>query len=348
MKKIALILMIMFSSINFGFACSCMEKSQITIKDYNETDAIFIGTVLREKTENGIVTAKFKVKKWFKGNQQLPLIYVSTRDETASCGLGSFGANTEYLIFAYGKLNNLETGLCSRTTLVPNLKLPEDSLKINELKDLEDFGRMVFHKPTNFYSDTSFLNQIQQKIMSTDKQIFYDKYGDKVALGTFLHGLPNGKWNYFNEDGTIQESGFYINGKKDSLWVRYYADGTRYKESTYELGNETNNYKYYFENGHVREEYYRINEEDIWAYKTYYENGTLKEHFIYTPAQNEKFYFRRHYENGPFKEYYDTGIIKEIGEYHKGFRVGAWEYYDQNGNLTNTKYNKTKEEIDNK
>lgn len=60
----------------------------------------------------------------------------------------------------------------------------------------------------------------------------------------------------------------------------------------------------------------------------YYENGNYKEVGNYSENRVE----------GPIKKYYENGILKAKGQY-KDWRVkvGNWNYYDQDGNLVETK-----------
>lgn len=67
-------------------------------------------------------------------------------------------------------------------------------------------------------------------------------------------------------------------------------------------------------------------------HKTHHSNGQLKEYCLYD--KNEKLH-------GVWKSYYESGQLKETGEYNAGKKTGTWKAYHTNGKVWETStYNK--------
>lgn len=113
-------------------ACSCAEPPGID-DQLNRKTAIFTGKLLSltkavETTSwssADLVKAQFEVTMVWKGelNSQTT-VYTALSSE--SCGYEGFEVNEEFIVFAYGKLDRLETGLCEGTK---NLESAQEELK---------------------------------------------------------------------------------------------------------------------------------------------------------------------------------------------------------------------------
>lgn len=128
MKKWFLILSIAFLIFNInpaiGDACSCHEHPPIQ-KDFDRQSAIFSGKVREISIENDSyplistldpVQVTFEVSEVWKGEVGQEVIIHTVRDST-SCGY-VFSMDTDYLVFASGTPDQLQTGLCDRTKLL--------------------------------------------------------------------------------------------------------------------------------------------------------------------------------------------------------------------------------------
>jgi hypothetical protein len=105
-------------------ACSCAGPPNIE-DQLNRKTAIFKGKVLSlTKPVNGKiwssadpVKAQFEVKTVWKGELSSQTT-VYTALSSASCGYEGFEVNEEYIVFAYGDPDRLETGLCEGTKTI--------------------------------------------------------------------------------------------------------------------------------------------------------------------------------------------------------------------------------------
>lgn len=113
-------------------ACSCAEPSSVE-DQMNRKTAIFTGKLLsltkpveaESWSSADRVKAQFEVKTVWKGklNSQIT-VYTALSSE--SCGYEGFEVNEEFIVFAYGNLDRLETGLCEGTR---NLEYAQEELK---------------------------------------------------------------------------------------------------------------------------------------------------------------------------------------------------------------------------
>ncbi|WP_213535460.1 hypothetical protein [Paenibacillus sp. J45TS6] len=112
-------------------ACSCAEPPSIE-DQMNRKTAIFTGKLLSLTKPDKIwssadpVKAQFEVKQVWKGElDSQTTVYTALSSE--SCGYEGFEVNEEFIVFAYGKPDRLQTGLCEGTK---NLKSAQEELKI--------------------------------------------------------------------------------------------------------------------------------------------------------------------------------------------------------------------------
>ncbi|WP_091218456.1 hypothetical protein [Paenibacillus sp. BC26] len=125
-KRITKVLLIYFIVLGTCFvvkpltvnACSCAAPPSIE-NQLNRKTAIFSGKVLSltKPTKGKIwstsdsVKVQFEVKTVWKGELSFQTS-VYTALSSASCGYEGFEVNEEYIVFAYGDPERLETGLC--------------------------------------------------------------------------------------------------------------------------------------------------------------------------------------------------------------------------------------------
>ncbi|HZG83425.1 hypothetical protein [Paenibacillus sp.] len=102
-------------------ACSCAEPPPLA-EDRERQTAIFAGEVVEIEAEVGgkmrssadPMRVAFEVDASWKGVRTKQVI-VRTAVSGASCGYEDFEVGREYIVFATGPLERLETGLCTRT-----------------------------------------------------------------------------------------------------------------------------------------------------------------------------------------------------------------------------------------
>ncbi|USK33310.1 hypothetical protein LIT25_22745 [Bacillus sp. F19] len=97
-----------------GYACSCAQQPSVQSELENKT-AIFSGKVLKV-TVSSQKKVLIDVDLIWKGPSQSQLMIETERD-SAGCGV-DFIEGENYLVYAFGDKNNLETGLCERTNLL--------------------------------------------------------------------------------------------------------------------------------------------------------------------------------------------------------------------------------------
>lgn len=101
-------------------ACSCIEPGSVG-ESLNDAQAVFVGTVVEiEKSEGSVwstddpMKVTLAISKFWKGSMG-QTVTVTTSRESASCGF-PFEEGVEYLVYAYGEMDDLHVGLCGRTT----------------------------------------------------------------------------------------------------------------------------------------------------------------------------------------------------------------------------------------
>lgn len=91
-------------------------------EEMNNKTAIFSGKAIKvtppEQKEimssADPVSVTFEVDKVWKGEVKQKTV-VRTALSSASCGIEDFAVNTEYVVYAYGAMDQLETNICDRT-----------------------------------------------------------------------------------------------------------------------------------------------------------------------------------------------------------------------------------------
>ena len=111
----------LFLSAEKSFACSCMVTSEPLKKQvenaYSEAETVLSGEVVEIKdspTDKYRVIVKFKVDKSWKGAATQE-ITITTEKDSAMCGF-NFETGKTYLVYAFGKKDELATNNCSRTS----------------------------------------------------------------------------------------------------------------------------------------------------------------------------------------------------------------------------------------
>lgn len=98
-----------------SYACSCAQPASVQSELKNKA-AIFSGKVIKMKETDTVKTALIEVDQIWKGPSQSQIM-LKTATDSAGCGM-EFIEGENYLVYAYGEKNHLETGLCERTTFL--------------------------------------------------------------------------------------------------------------------------------------------------------------------------------------------------------------------------------------
>lgn len=110
-----LLLGVFISNEEKSYACSCAQPASVQSELKNKA-AIFSGNVIEMKETNAGKTFLIEVDQIWKGPSQSQIMIKSAAD-SAGCGM-EFIEGKNYLVYAYGEENDLETGLCERTALL--------------------------------------------------------------------------------------------------------------------------------------------------------------------------------------------------------------------------------------
>ena len=160
----------------------------------------------------------------------------------------------------------------------------------------------------------------------------------------YQNGEKNGKWIWWEPDGTKIREGEYKNGVKHGTWVNWNNSDHKSIEETYLNGKIDGMVTIWFDNGNKdREGVIRGNEpEGKWSY--YYPDGKLDFIFDYgsglervriSELENRDGIF---YKIGKYKPYsgmvIETGGIKDyllLGRFQSGKKDGQWVQWYRNG-----------------
>lgn len=107
-----------------AYACSCAGPPAVSEELARKT-AIFSGKVIAVKppeqkeimSSADPINVTFAVDQVWKGEVGEKTV-VGTASSSASCGIENFAMDAEYIVYAYGEPDKLETGICERTKLL--------------------------------------------------------------------------------------------------------------------------------------------------------------------------------------------------------------------------------------
>ncbi|NBR13195.1 MAG: hypothetical protein EBQ94_04860 [Flavobacteriales bacterium] len=164
------------------------------------------------------------------------------------------------------------------------------------LEEESTFYRNRLHgKQTLYYPDKKIKQQgyfVFNVPDSTFKQ--WNQEGKLIVSGNYLMGSPDGKWEYFYDDGRAKSVEFVSN---DTIYVRSFWEEDSAHTQTIKDGN-----------GYI---------------KSFYVNGVTKE--MYT--------FKDGLKTGLFEERTANGVLSVSGEFINGKKNGPWEFYQFDGQL---------------
>jgi len=168
-----------------------------------------------------------------------------------------------------------------------------------------------------------------------------------------------GKWNYYYDNGQLQQTGEYDSGKKVDEWKEYHPNGTLKCIGSYGYYDDrphgdlpefqTGEWKYYNSSGDLIEKGYPCRNGNKCGNWQYYNMGNLYMEKVYSNGEEQKtynyhdngnLYMEKVYNNGEEQKtynYHDNGNLKykEIKDGDDVYYT-SYSYYD-NGNLKNVK-----------
>ncbi|OIP00394.1 MAG: hypothetical protein AUJ98_07555 [Bacteroidetes bacterium CG2_30_33_31] len=76
--------------------------------------------------------------------------------------------------------------------------------------------------------------------------------GAKYIQGKNFHGLRNGEWSAWTEDGKLLTTGNYLNGIEDGQKIVYYPNGNKRYEGLFSKGNRVELWIFWNEDGTIQ------------------------------------------------------------------------------------------------
>ena len=72
------------------------------------------------------------------------------------------------------------------------------------------------------------------------------------VIAQFVHGVLDGPYEQYYNNGQLRQSGVYKNGKKNGRWISYHKNGQLHSEGKYKNGKWEGQWVDFYENGLIR------------------------------------------------------------------------------------------------
>ncbi len=176
------------------------------------------------------------------------------------------------------------------------------------------------HGLWQFYSFDGILEEDRMYFRNRihGKQIVYYPSKKIKTVSFFTYNVPDSSFKEYNEEGKLIVSGNYILGSPDGKWDYFYNDGHYWK--TEEVINDTVFLRSFWEEDSLHKQTVKDGNGFI---KSFYTNGVVRE--LYT--------FKDGLKTGIFEERTANGVLSIAGEFVNGKKNGTWEYYFLDGTL---------------
>ena len=168
---------------------------------------------------------------------------------------------------------------------------------------------------------------------------WFDETGRITKIGYYKKGLEHGVWMDYYKNGTVSDSGSYVEGRRSGLWKSWYEDGNILQTGYYKRNLQDSIWQTYFENGQLNTVGTMINGNPSGTWITYYEHGQLASQVTH---ESNKLIIENVWNsdgsqmvvngNGFYRLFSGTGVVIQSGMVEKGFKVGKWTTFYENGN----------------
>ena len=154
-------------------------------------------------------------------------------------------------------------------------------------------------------------------MVSCDSRTVDDHYqnGGEKKSGAVAHGLQQGTWNYWYDDGKLQATGSWEGDRQIGAWTWYWPDGSKKETGTYLGGGQrTGHWTQYHPGGKLASsgDYRNDRQDGLWTY--HYPTGQL-----YAAG-----WFDFGVKSGLWRLWNADGQLNNEGIYFHGLRVGPW------------------------
>ncbi|NOQ76032.1 MAG: hypothetical protein GQ574_28760 [Crocinitomix sp.] len=147
--------------------------------------------------------------------------------------------------------------------------------------------------------------------------LFIDTSNHLIYHRTYVNDTLNGAFSKYTEYGILETSGAYKNHESDGKWIYYQPDGTTASISNYDIGLRQGEFKEYYVDGTLKYEGSFNADTMIGNVQNYFEDGTLKS------AGNR--------QNGTWKTYFQNQQVASIENFSKAILIGELEKFDSTG-----------------
>lgn len=178
----------------------------------------------------------------------------------------------------------------------------------------EKHGKWLFYSYTGILEEES--NFYRNRMHGKQTIYFPDKKVKSIAH--FVFNVPDSSFMEWNKDGKLIILGNYMMGSPEGKWEYFYDDGRKKKME--QVHNDTVFLMQYWENDSVQTQTIKDGNGYI---QTFYSSGSTKEHYT----------FENGLKTGPFTEYTAGRMLSVGGEFLKGKKHGTWVFYNVNGIL---------------
>ena len=178
----------------------------------------------------------------------------------------------------------------------------------------EKHGKWLFYSYTGILEEESYF--FKNRMHGKQTLYFPDKKVKSIAF--FEFNVPDSIYQEWNKDGKLIASGYYELGSPEGKWEYFYDNG--YQKSVEEVINDTVYVRQHWENDSAKTQTIIDGNGYI---QTFYINGSPKEYYTFINGL----------KTGPFAEYTAGGSVSVNGEFVAGKKNGVWEFFDVEGRL---------------
>ncbi|MGI8951919.1 MAG: energy transducer TonB [Chitinophagaceae bacterium] len=137
--------------------------------------------------------------------------------------------------------------------------------------------------------------------------------------------IENGLFYFFYANGELQSAGKYVHGKKQGPWLSFHANKLMNDSTVYENGNPVGTSISWYANG-IMSDSAQWNNDGSGVKVSWFENGSVSAAGRYSAGEKL---------NGKWQFFHKNGRLSSLETYKDSVLVDK-EYYDEEGNLTDT------------
>lgn len=176
------------------------------------------------------------------------------------------------------------------------------------------------------------------------KEAFYES-GKRKYIGHLTHGIKEGVWTWWYENGIKKDQCNYVNGKEIDTIFHWYENGKLKRFDALQKGKASSdnpctvccNRKttIFHENGKLKETFTMVDNRFQDTAKIWFENGQIESITVWKEGV----------QDGIFREYYSDGKMKTDAFFVDGWENGKVTQWDSLGKITKILYWKDRQII---